>query len=122
MGTLAAGGADCCCCEGDGGSFAVAVAAVAVGCGGGCCAGAGDGTGRLGGVGAGTGEPLVPLQLNGRLGGSAPGNSCFLEAGVDANITLLASEPWNQGGSCEKMEVAGKFYMFPEKTQVNDGL
>lgn len=64
------------------------------GCWGGCWAGAGDGTGRLGGVGAGTGEPLVPWWLRlGKLGGNAPGNSCFLDAGVDANITELASDP-----------------------------
>lgn len=91
-GTLAGG------CGGDGRLVAVAGAlwlvtvAAAIGCAGGCWAGAGDGTGRFGGVGAGTGELFAPL-LRGRLGGSAPGNSCFLEAGVDANITLLASEP-----------------------------
>lgn len=91
-GTLAGG------CGGDDIDVAVAAAlwlvavTAAIGCAGGCCAGAGDGTGRFGGVGAGTGELLAPL-LSGRLGGKAPGNSCFLEAGVDANITLLASEP-----------------------------
>jgi hypothetical protein len=37
----------------------------------------------------------VPL-LNGKLGGKAPGNSRFLDAGVEANITELASEPCNK--------------------------
>lgn len=75
---------------------AAATAAEGMACGGwwgGCWAGAGDGTGRLGGVGAGTGELLVPWLRLGRLGGRAPGNSCFLDAGVDAKITELASEP-----------------------------
>jgi hypothetical protein len=78
-----------------------AVVAGVGGCNGGCWAGAGDGTGRLGGVGAGTGELLVPL-LNGKLGGKAPGNSRFLDAGVEANITELASEPCNKKSYSEK--------------------
>lgn len=61
--------------------------------GGGSCAGAGDGAGRSGGVGAGTGLLPVPLLREGRDGGSAPGNSCFRDAGAEANITELASEP-----------------------------
>lgn len=61
--------------------------------GGGNWAGAGLGGGRSGGVGAGTGLLPVPLFSEGRLGGSAPGNSCFLDPGVAPNITELASDP-----------------------------
>jgi hypothetical protein len=116
-GTLAGGGA-----ADDGGTSQIAggtadglvlpgaaVVAVVGGCNGGCWAGAGDGTGRLGGVGAGTGELLVPL-LNGKLGGKAPGNSRFLDAGVEANITELASEPCNKKSYSEKGTPYKKIY------------
>lgn len=96
------GGRDCCVCRGvDFSSMPRTLGATTIGCcdgvggGGGSCAGAGSGAGRSGGVGAGTGELLVPL-LNGRLGGKAPGNSCFRDAGAEPNITELASEPCNK--------------------------
>jgi hypothetical protein len=51
----------------------------------------------------------VPL-LNGKLGGKAPGNSRFLDAGVEANITELASEPCNKKSYSEKGTPHKKIY------------